>query len=78
MAAPRGRQQRGRSTNLPPDRRVRASVVLEPGGADRAIYEWLVDNTGQSGAEVLRRAMRSFARERGCPVEIFEETAQAS
>lgn len=62
--APRGRQHRGRSTAFRPDRPVRASVNLEPGDPDRALYERLVVEMGISGAEVLRHALRSLAQAR--------------
>ncbi|MFE3557279.1 hypothetical protein ACFXKW_20790 [Streptomyces sp. NPDC059193] len=57
MAAPRGRQQRGRSTGFPSDKAIRAGLMLYPGEAEREAYEALVSETGLSGAEVIRKAL---------------------
>ncbi|MGW1769053.1 hypothetical protein ACWCQL_34035 [Streptomyces sp. NPDC002073] len=57
MAAPRGRQQRGRSTDIPSDKSIRAGLMLHPGEDVREAYEVLVAETGVSGAEVIREAL---------------------
>ncbi|MER6603853.1 MULTISPECIES: hypothetical protein [Streptomyces] len=57
MAAPRGRQQRGRSTEWPSDKAIRAGLLLHPGEPVRKAYEELVTETGISGAEVIRKAL---------------------
>ncbi|MEU0671202.1 hypothetical protein ABZ508_35330 [Streptomyces lavendulocolor] len=57
MAAPRGRQHRGRSTAFPPDRAIRAGLMLHPGEPVRQAYEDLVTELGISGAEVIRQAL---------------------
>lgn len=57
MAAPRGRQHRGRSTDFPSDRAVRAGLMLHPGDPVRVAYEELVTELGISGAEVIRKAL---------------------
>ncbi|ONI48521.1 hypothetical protein [Streptomyces sp. IB2014 011-1] len=57
MAAPRGRQQRGRSTDFPSDKAIRAGLLLHPGEPVRKAYEDLVTETGISGAEVIRQAL---------------------
>ncbi|SCF73821.1 hypothetical protein GA0115255_104742 [Streptomyces sp. Ncost-T6T-2b] len=65
MAAPRGRQQRGRSTEWPSDKAIRAGLLLHPGEPVRKAYEELVTETGISGAEVIRKAlMEMHARHR--------------
>ncbi len=61
MAAPRGRQQRGRSAEFPPDREIRATLKLAPGDPLREPYEGLVKSMGVSGAEVVRRAIQVLA-----------------
>ncbi|WP_158786586.1 hypothetical protein [Streptomyces sp. NRRL F-5065] len=60
MAAPRGRQHRGRSTAFPADRAIRAGLNLYPGEPVRAAYEDLVTELGISGAEVIRKALMEF------------------
>lgn len=57
MAAPRGKQHRGRSTEFPPDRAIRAGLMLHPGEPVREAYEDLVTEKGISGAEVIRQAL---------------------
>lgn len=57
MAAPRGRQHRGRSDAFPSDRGIRAGLMLYPGEEVREAYEQLVTETGLSGAEVIRKAL---------------------
>ncbi|NWF30857.1 hypothetical protein HW130_32205 [Streptomyces sp. PKU-EA00015] len=57
MAAPRGRQQRGRSTDFPSDKAIRAGLLLHPGEPVREAYEDLVAERGISGAEVIRQAL---------------------
>lgn len=60
MPAPRGHKQSGRSGNFPPDRAVRATVMLDPGEYVRTLYEELVKDMNVSGAEVLREAIREL------------------
>lgn len=55
MAAPRGRQQRGKAAQA--GRPVRAGLLLNPGDDVRTAYEWLIAHEGVSGAEVIRRAL---------------------
>ncbi|MHC3394719.1 hypothetical protein ACLQ2E_35460 [Streptomyces lavendulocolor] len=57
MAAPRGRQHRGRSDAFPSDRAIRAGLMLHPGEPVREAYEDLVTEKGISGAEVIRQAL---------------------
>ncbi|MFD6918306.1 hypothetical protein [Streptomyces virginiae] len=57
MAAPRGRQHRGRSDAFPSDRAIRAGLMLHPGEPVREAYEDLVTQMGISGAEVIRQAL---------------------
>ncbi|MFD8705868.1 hypothetical protein ACFV1W_25235 [Kitasatospora sp. NPDC059648] len=64
MPAPRGRQQRGRSAEFPPDKVIRAAVNLAPGDPLRADFEHLVKTMGVSGAEVVRTALQALAEHR--------------
>ncbi|MFD5372105.1 hypothetical protein [Streptomyces sp. NPDC127103] len=64
MAAPRGRQHRGRSTDFPSDRAIRAGLMLSPGEPVREAYEDLVTEMGISGAEVIRLALMEMHRKR--------------
>ncbi|MEV6674346.1 hypothetical protein [Streptomyces sp. NPDC051162] len=57
MAAPRGRQQRGKTVDRPSDAAIRAGLVLKTGDPVRTAYDWLVEHEGVSGAEVIRRAL---------------------
>jgi CRISPR/Cas system Type II protein with McrA/HNH and RuvC-like nuclease domain len=59
MAGIRGLQHRPR-TVYPPDKAVRAVVVLHPEDEERKLYEELVSELGVSGAEVLREALREL------------------
>ncbi|MFB7030998.1 MULTISPECIES: hypothetical protein [unclassified Streptomyces] len=63
MAAPRGRQHRGRSTDFP-DRPIRAGLMLSPGEPEREAYEALVTEMGISGAEVIRLALMDMHKRR--------------
>ncbi|WP_406729996.1 hypothetical protein WJ438_40775 (plasmid) [Streptomyces sp. GD-15H] len=58
MTGRAGVQHRGRSTDFPADKSVRAQCVLHPGEDVRVAYEELVTEMGISGAEVLREALR--------------------
>ncbi|MET7621789.1 hypothetical protein ACWC5O_45485 [Streptomyces sp. NPDC001450] len=60
--AVRGRQQPGRTGVFPPDRPLRATVMLKPGDYVRTLYEELVNDLGISGAEVLREALVELHR----------------
>lgn len=64
MAAPRGRQHRGRSTEFPSDKAIRAGLLLHPGEPVRAAYEDLVTEMGISGAEVIRKALTEMHQRR--------------
>lgn len=44
----------------PPEKPVRATVILHPNDAERPLYEELVSELGVSGAEVLRRAIQEL------------------
>lgn len=59
MAGVRGLQHKPR-TVYPPDKAVRAVVVLHPQDVERKLYEELVNDLGVSGAEVLREALREL------------------
>lgn len=47
-------------TVYPPDKAVRAVVVLHPQDEERKLYEELVGELGVSGAEVLREALKEL------------------
>ncbi|QUC63811.1 hypothetical protein IOD14_44000 (plasmid) [Streptomyces sp. A2-16] len=59
MAGVRGLQHKPR-TVYPPDKAVRAVVLLYPEDVERKLYEELVNDLGVSGAEVLREALREL------------------
>ncbi|MFJ7049866.1 hypothetical protein ACIQVC_41615 [Streptomyces sp. NPDC101112] len=61
MAGVRGLQHKNRSVH-PPEKPVRATVILHPGDEERPLYEELVSELGVSGAEVLRQAIRELHR----------------
>ncbi|MFJ2110768.1 hypothetical protein ACIOEX_02375 [Streptomyces sp. NPDC087850] len=63
MAAPRGRQHRGRSTDFPSDKAIRAGLMLHPGEPVREAYEDLVTELGISGAEVIRKALMEMHKQ---------------
>lgn len=81
MAAPRGRQQRGRSGEFRADKVTRANVAFHPGDELRTKFERAVKGMGVSGNEVLREAFRRMeldehGRPEGWPVQ--NEIAEAS
>lgn len=57
MAGIRGRAHQNRTENFPPDKEVRASLVLAPGDPVRDAFAELVADRGVSRAEVLREAI---------------------
>ncbi|MFF9128415.1 hypothetical protein ACF09J_35115 [Streptomyces sp. NPDC014889] len=61
MAGVRGLQHKNRTVH-PPEKAVRATVILHPGDEERPLYEELVSELGVSGAEVLRQAIRELHR----------------
>ncbi|MER6365839.1 hypothetical protein [Kitasatospora sp. NPDC001527] len=74
MAAPRGRQQRGRSGEFHPEKPILAAVRLAPGDPLRSGFEKLVETMGVSGAEVVRTALQTLI-ERQRPVARQHEEA---
>ncbi|MDX2845425.1 hypothetical protein PV377_42040 [Streptomyces ipomoeae] len=64
MAGVRGLQHKNRVAH-PPEKPVRATVILHPGDEERPLYEELVNELGVSGAEVLRQAIRELHKRQG-------------
>lgn len=81
MAGVRGLQHKNRAVH-PPEKPVRATVILHPSDVERPLYEELVNDLGVSGAEVLRQAIRelhkreSYRKERKARAAAAKELPQ--